>query len=67
MIYWHTYKRFWLGWMVIFQALVGCHGILILSKSPIKWRQRLDMTLSVDWDVKHQFKQINKHVFVPLI
>ena len=32
------------GW--IFQALVGC-------KSPIKWRQHPDMTLAVDWDVKH--------------
>ena len=37
----------------IFQALVGCHNILILGKSPIKWRQRPDMTLAVDWDVKH--------------
>ena len=35
----------------IFQALVGCHDILILGKSPIKWRQRPDMTLAVDWDV----------------
>ena len=29
----------------------------MLSKSPIKWRQRPDMTIAVDWDVKHQFKQ----------
>ena len=35
------------GW--IFQALAGCHDILILGKSPINW----DMTLAVDWDVKH--------------
>ena len=47
--------------VVIFQALVGCHDILILGKSPIKWRQRPDMTLAVDWDVKHQLKQTNKH------
>ena len=53
-----TNKPLWLGWMVvIFQALVGCHDILILGKSPIKWRQRPDMTLAVDWDVKHQLKQ----------
>ena len=39
------------GW--IFQALVGCHDILILGKSPIKWRQHPGMTLAVDWDVKH--------------
>ena len=49
-----TYKPFWLCWMVIFEALVGCHDILILVKSLIKWRQRPDMTLAVDWDVKHQ-------------
>ena len=53
----HTYKPLRLSWMVIFQAFVGCHAILILGKSPIKWRQRPDMTLAVDWDVKHQFKQ----------
>ena len=57
-----TNKPLWLGWMVvIFQALVGCHDILILGKSPIKWRQRPDMTLAVDWDVKHQLKQTNHH------
>ena len=57
-----TSKPFWLCWMVIFKALVGCHDILILGKSPIKWRQRPDMTLAVDWDVKHQFKQTNKQI-----
>ena len=41
--------------MVIFQALVGCHDILILGKNPIKWRQCPDLTLAVDWDVMHQF------------
>ena len=29
----------------------------MLGKSPIKWRQRPVMTLAVDWNVKHQFKQ----------
>ena len=48
-----------LSWIVIFQALVGCHDILILGKSPVKWRQHPNMTLAVDWDVKHQFKQTN--------
>ena len=46
--------------MVTFEALVGCHDILILGKSPIKWRQRPDMTLAVDWDV-NQFKQTKKN------
>ena len=32
----------------------------MLGKSPIKWRQRPDMTIAVEWDVKHQFKQANK-------
>ena len=33
------------------------HDILMLGKSPIKWRHRPDMTIAVDWDFKHQFKQ----------
>ena len=37
---------------------IECHGILMLGKSFIKWRQRPDMTIAVDWDVKHQFKQL---------
>ena len=28
----------------------------MLGKSPIKWRQRPNMTVAVDWDVKHQYK-----------
>ena len=52
-------SRIWLNSsVVIFVALVGCHDILILGKNPIKWRQRSDMTIAVDWDIKHQFKQI---------
>ena len=30
-------------------------------RSPIKWRQFPDITLAVDWDVKHQFKQTKYH------
>ena len=30
--------------------------ILMLGKSPIKWRQRPDLAIAVDWDLKHQFK-----------
>ena len=29
-------------------------------KVQLKWRQRPDMTIAVDYDVKHQFKQTNK-------
>ena len=32
-------------------------GIFILGKSPLKWRQRPDMTIAVDWDDKPQCKQ----------
>ena len=31
---------------VIMQALGVCHDILSLGKSPIKWRQRPDMTIA---------------------
>ena len=43
--------------MVVFEALVGCHDVLIFGESPIKWRQRPDMAIAADCDVKHQFKQ----------
>ena len=34
--------------------------ILIVGKSPIKWRQRPGMTIAVDWDVKLASIQTNK-------
>ena len=34
----------------------GCHDILMLGRSPIKWRQRPDMTIAVDWEAKPQIK-----------
>ena len=52
----HTYKPYWL----IYEAHFKCHDILMLDKSPIKWKERPDMTIVVDWDVKHRFKQTNK-------
>ena len=54
-----TYKPYWLSYMVIFEALFGCHDVVILGQCPIKWRQHLDMTIVVDCDIKHQFKQAN--------
>ena len=38
----------------MFEALFGCHDVLILGKSPIKLRHRPDMTMAVDFDVKHR-------------
>ena len=35
----------------------------MLGKSLIKWRQHPDITIAVDWDVKHQFKQTNWWIF----
>ena len=52
--------------IIICEALFGCHDILILDKSPIKWKQRRDMTLAVDWDVKLQFKQTKKNFPSPI-
>ena len=42
----HTYKPCWFSWVVMFEALFGCHDVLFWGKSPIKWRQRPDMTIS---------------------
>ena len=50
----------------IYEAHFECHHILMLGKSPIKWRQRPDMTIAVDWDVKHQFKKNKKMVITKL-
>ena len=36
----------------------------MLGISPIKWRQLPDMTIAVDWDVQHQFKQSNKQTIL---
>ena len=36
----------------MYGAHFGFHDIPILDISPIKWSQRPDMTLGVDWDVK---------------
>ena len=49
----------WLSLVVIFEALFGCHDILISGKRPMKWGQRPDMTIIVDWGVTYQFKQTN--------
>ena len=64
----HTYtcKPYWVSWMVIFMKRI-LSVMTSLGKRPIKWTQRPDMTIAVDWDVKHQFKQTNKQTFVDKI
>lgn len=39
---------------VIYSSTLGCHNISILGRSPTKMERRSDMTIAVDWDVKHQ-------------
>ena len=58
----HTYKPYWLSSVhgYNYEAHLECHDILMLGKSPMKWRQRPDMTIAVNRDVKHQLKQTNK-------
>ena len=44
----HTYKPCWFSWVVVFEAHFGCHDVLFLGKNPIKWRQPLTGTLSIN-------------------
>ena len=48
------------------EAYFECHVILILDKCLIKGRHRPDMTIAVDWDVKHHFKQTNEQTKLSL-
>ena len=41
----------------MFEALCGCHDVLILGKGPVKRGQRPDMAMVVEYDVQHLFKQ----------
>ena len=36
---------------------------ILVNYSPIKWRQRPDMTLAVDWDVKNQLVLLKQDGF----
>ena len=45
----------------ILKAHFGCHHVLMFGRSLIKWRQHPDMTIAVDWDVKHQLKETNNY------
>ena len=47
--YIHTYKPYWLSWVHGYNNEVHfeCLDILMLGKSPIKWRQRPDMTIAL--------------------
>ena len=40
------------SWVIIVETLCACHDVLILGKSPIKWRLRPDMTISHCWALR---------------
>ena len=44
------------GWLYLKHFL----DVMTSLFSTIKWRQRPDMTLAVDWDVKHQYTETNR-------
>ena len=48
-----------LVWWLYLKHFLYVMTSLISGTNPIKWRQRPDMTIAVDWDIKHQFKQTN--------
>ena len=45
-----------------FENLLDVMVFLVFGKSRTKWRQRLDMTIAVDWDFKHKLKQTKKSI-----
>ena len=47
----NAYARFDVGAYILKHILSA-----MLARSPIKWRQRPDKTIAVDWFVKHQFQ-----------
>ena len=57
----HLGVKNWLGKVVIFKAFFGCHDIRNFgwAASPIKMRQRPDMTIAVDRDLtKHDIDTV---------
>ena len=49
-----------INFVIVNQKLTGS-ALHIEKNQTIEWRQHSDMTISVDWDVKHQFKQTNSN------
>ena len=47
--------------MAMFQAHFGCNDILKFGRSPLKWKQRPDITIAVDWDANSQLKQAQEY------
>ena len=50
-------ETWWFSRIIHVFFYLGGLDILVLGRSSIKWMQRLDMAIAVDWDVKHQMKQ----------
>ena len=47
-----SYKR-----QYVHEVLVNCLVKLAHEKSPVRWNDYPNMTIAVNWDVKHQIKQ----------
>ena len=45
----------------VHEVLVNRLFKLAQEKSVVRWTDRLDMTIAVEWDMKQQIKQTNKH------
>ena len=40
----------------IYTAHFECHGTPRIGRSPIKWKQRTDMIIAVDWSINHKWQ-----------
>ena len=45
----------------VYEVLVNRLVKLAQLKSVVRWTDRPDMAIAVDWDVKHQTKQTKNH------
>ena len=52
----HISQSCLLRWLFL-KHFLDCHGILILGKGPINWRQRPYITMAADWDVTQRLKK----------
>ena len=46
-------------WKYVHEVTINCLVKLAEEKSVIRWTDRHNMTIAVDWNVKHQTKQSN--------
>ena len=49
-------------WKYVHEVLVHCLVKLAQEKRAVRRTDRHNMTIAVDWDIKHQTKQTNNHI-----